>query len=648
MSAAATVAPYGTWSSDVSARMVAASSNAVVSVQADGEELFWLEARPQEQGRMVLMRHLGDGEGEAITPEGFYVRTTVHEYGGAAYLVADGTVYFSNMSDQGLYRQQARAGAQPEKMNASSGVRYADCSLDPGRERLICVREDHRGEGEAVNALVAMPLRGDVTDGDVVWADSDFVAYPRLNPAGDRMAWISWDHPNMPWDNVSLWLADVLQDGTLANARRVNAGVDESVLQPTWDEQGRLYVLADRGGWWNLYRVQDDGLAPVHQMQAELGGPLWGLGTRFFALSGDGRALVEPHTSAGTSIGWLALETGEFTELDMPFSGYASFTTTADTVYMLAGRRDGPDVIASLDVASSAHAIVRENGKQLMPVEDISTAQAITFPTAGGSEAYAYYYPPKNPAYEAPAGEAPPLLVLMHGGPTAATSASFSIAKQYWTSRGIGIVDVNYRGSTGYGRAYRQALNGQWGVVDLEDAVHVTRHLVSLGQADPQRLMIRGGSAGGYTTLSALAFTDEFAAGANYFGVSDLEALAIHTHKFESRYLDSMIGPYPEAKEVYDARSPINALDGFNAPLITFQGLEDKIVPPAQSEKIYAAVKAKGTPTAYLAFEGEQHGFRMAQNTIAALEAELYFYGKVLGFEPADDLPEIEIDNLPQ
>ena len=640
-------APYGAWSSQVSAADVAASSNAVVSLQADGDQLYWLEARPTEQGRMVLMQYNPGGEPLEITPPDYYVRTLVHEYGGVAYLVHGGTVYFSNVSDQALYRQVAAPGSTPEKLSLSDGLRFADCAMDEHRQRLLCVREDHRAEGEAVNTLVGMSLEGGPSDGEVLWAGSDFVAYPRLSPGGDQMAWISWDHPHMPWDSVALWLADVQEDGSLANVRQLNAGVSESVLQPTWDAQGQLYVLADRSGWWNLYRVQQDQLQPVHEMQAELGGPLWGLGSRYYVLTDDGRALVEPQTTTGNQLGWLDLQSGQFSQIELEYSGYASFTPLGDQVYMLAGRKDGPDVILSVDINDSGDQIVRENGTQLMPVEAISVAQPITFPTAGQQQAYAYYYPPLNPQFNAPDGELPPLMVLMHGGPTAATSASFSIAKQFWTSRGFAVVDVNYRGSTGFGRAYRQSLNGQWGVVDLEDAVAVTRYLVSQNKADPNRLLIRGGSAGGYTTLSALAFTDEFAAGANYFGVSDLEALAKHTHKFESRYLDSMIGPYPEAKAVYDARSPINALDGFNAPLITFQGLEDKVVPPAQSERIYEALKAKGTPTAYIPFESEQHGFRIAQNNITALEAELYFYGKVLGFTPADDLPVIEIDNLP-
>ncbi|MEM7100209.1 MAG: prolyl oligopeptidase family serine peptidase [Pseudomonadota bacterium] len=639
-------APFGTWESPVSAQLVSSSSNAVVGLHVDGEQLYWLEARPTEGGRIVLMRANEDGSGTAITGDEAYIRTLVHEYGGVSSVVHDGKVYYANVSDQALYAQTTEPGQNAAVLSGVEGMRYADCVIDSTHNRLICVGEDHSGEGEAVNFVTAVSLEGESNAPVVLWQGSDFVAYPRISPDGSQLSWVAWDHPNMPWDNTALWLAEVREDGSLSNARRINQGVDESVLQPTWDNQGNLFVLTDRSGWWNLYQVDQDQLSAVHEIRAELGGPLWGLGTQFYVLDNRGRALIEPGNAQGNQLGWLDLESGEFSALDLPYTGYAGFRSTPSSIYMLAGRKDGPDVILKLDIETSAVSVVRENGSPLLEPEQISKAQPITFPSANDTVAYAYYYPPTNPNYTAPAGETPPLLVLMHGGPTAATSSSFNIAKQYWTSRGIAVVDVNYRGSTGYGREYRQALNGMWGVVDLEDAVAVTRYLVGQGLADPNRLLIRGGSAGGYTTLSALAFTEEFAAGANYFGVSDLSALAEHTHKFESRYLDSMIGPYPEAKEVYEARSPINALDGFSAPLITFQGLEDKVVPPAQSEAIYEALKEKGTPTAYIPFEGEQHGFRKAENNITALESELYFYGKVLGFTPAGDLPEVEIDNL--
>ncbi len=639
-----TIAPYGTWQSPISAALAAGSTNGVLSLQLDGKDLYWLESRPLEGGRYTLMRYDADNGPVEVTPAGFNVRTRVHEYGGTPFLVVDGTVYFSNFADQALYKQKPEEA--PTQLSVSDGLRYADCSYDATRNRLLCVREDHRSKGEAVNALVAIDLSGEPNDGTVLWQQSDFVGYPRISPDGTQLAWISWDHPNMPWDNVSLWVAPVEAEGELGNPVRLNDGINESVLQPDWAEDGTLYFLADRSGWWNMHQFDGNGVDAVHEIAAELGGPLWALGLDFFDLLPDKQALVENSTADGVTLGVLDLRSGETRPIDLPYIGYGSLAARDGIAYFLAGLSDGPPQIVSLDLTTNEHTVIHETGERVVAPGYLSEADTITFPTAGGGEAYGYYYAPTNADYQAPADELPPLMVLMHGGPTGATSPVFSLAKQFWTSRGFAVVDVNYRGSTGYGRHFRQALNGQWGIVDLEDAVAATEYLVSQKLADPNRLLIRGGSAGGYTTLSALAFTDVFAAGANYFGVSDLKALAEHTHKFESRYLDSMIGPYPEAAETYAARSPINSLDGFNSPLITFQGLEDKVVPPAQSEMIYEAVKARGTPTAYVTFEGEQHGFRSAENNITALESELYFYGKVLGFEPAGELPEVEIDNL--
>ncbi|MEM9743565.1 MAG: prolyl oligopeptidase family serine peptidase [Pseudomonadota bacterium] len=640
----ATTSPYGTWASPISASLAAASSNAVLALQLDGDDLYWLESRPLEGGRTVVAKHVPDAAPVEITSAEVNVRTRVHEYGGVPFVVVDGTLYFSNFADQALYEQ--RPGAKPVRRTQSEGLRFADCAYDPTRDRLLCVREDHREDGEAVNTLVAVERSGAAHDGDMLWQGSDFVAYPRVSADGRTLAWISWDHPNMPWDNVSLWVAPINTDGALGTPRRVNEGMDESVLQPEWAEDGTLYFLADRSGWWNLHRFDGDRVEPVHEVSADLGGPLWSLGSRFYGLLSAEEALIEFNGPAGSGLGVLDLKRGDLRALSLPYVTVASLVVRSGVAYFLGGLKDGPSEVVALEPATGEYRVLHRSGESGVEPGYLASPEAITFPTAGGAEAYAYYYPPTNADFQAPEGELPPLMVLMHGGPTGATSPNFSLAKQFWTSRGFAIVDVNYRGSTGYGRAFRQALNGQWGVVDLEDAVAATEYLVANKKADPDRLLIRGGSAGGYTTLSALAFTDVFAAGANYFGVSDLKALAEHTHKFESRYLDSMVGPYPEAADLYAARSPINALDGFNSPLITFQGLEDRVVPPAQSEMIYEALKAKGTPTAYLPFEGEQHGFRSAENNIKALESELYFYGKVLGFEPAGTLPAVTIDNL--
>ncbi|MEM1436403.1 MAG: prolyl oligopeptidase family serine peptidase [Pseudomonadota bacterium] len=637
------IAPYGTWDSPVTAELTASSSKGLSSVHAEGDVLYWLETRPLEGGRSVLVRRAGDGKAEDLTPPDYNVRTRVHEYGGRSYVVADGAVYFSNFADQALYRQAP--GKAPERMTEAEGLRFADCTFDATRSRLICVREDHRGDGEAINGLAAVPAAGG-SDGEPLWQGSDFVGYPRVSTDGTQLAWIAWDHPNMPWDHVALWVGELDADGALTNARRLNPGVAESVLQPTWASDGTLYFVADRSGWWNLHRWDGETITAVHETAADFGGPLWGLGASYFALLSETEALVTYQRRDREQLARLSLETGAVTDIDTPFVGIAGLTAADGIARFLAIRSNAPSLIAALDLATESTEVLVEAGTAVVAPGYIAPAQAIEFPTANDETAHAFYYPPTSEQFQAPADERPPLMVLMHGGPTGATGPGFSTARAFWTSRGFAVVDVNYRGSTGYGRAYRERLNGEWGVVDLEDAVAATEYLVAEGLADPSRLLIRGGSAGGYTTLSALAFTDVFAAGANYFGVSDLEALAKHTHKFESRYLDSMIGPYPEALAVYQARSPINALDGFTSPLITFQGLEDRVVPPAQSEKIYQALRKRGTPTAYIPFEGEQHGFRKAENQIKALESELYFYGRVLDFVPAGDLPAVVIDNL--
>ncbi len=639
-------APYGTWSSPISAELVATAANALLSLSAEDNAVYWLEMRPEEGGRYVLVKG-GSGQPVEVAPSQFNLRSRVHEYGGASYRVHNNTLYFTNFADQALYRQSPSTAAA--RLTASDGLRYADCDVHPDGGQLVCVREDHRGDAEPLNQIVLVPLPDTGAapgDGNVIWSGGDFVAYPRFSADGSSLAWISWDHPNMPWDSVSLWVAGINAAGQLQNPVQLNPGEGDSVLQPTWAEDGTLYFLSDRSGWWNLHRWRNGSVSAVHQTEAELGDALWTLGNRYFALHGNKQALISLHNEAGQKLALLSLDSGEHRVIDLPFVSYDSLAVAGNTAYFIAGRHDQPAAVVALDLNSDEHRIIHEAGDAGVPAAYISTAQALRFPTPGGYDAHAYYYPPRNADYRAPEGERPPLMVVMHGGPTGATSAAFSIAKQFWTSRGIAVIDVNYSGSTGYGRTYRNRLRGAWGEADVADAIAATRYAVDAGLADPDRLLIRGGSAGGFTTLAALAAGDVFAAGANYYGVSDLEVLARDTHKFESRYLDSLIGPYPAQQQVYKARSPINNLQSFTSPLITLQGLDDQIVPPNQSEMIFQALVDKGVPSAYLTFAGEQHGFRKAASITAALEAELYFYGKVLGFAPSGKLMEIDIVNL--
>ncbi len=635
-------APFGSWRSPISAAMVAKASRGIDAPSADATGVYWLESRPEEQGRAVVVRRTRDGTREDVTPAGFNVRTRVHEYGGGAYHVVDGTVYFANFADQGLYRQ--RPGRTPERLSTSDGLRFADCGSH-GRH-LFCVREDHRAAGLPVNALVRIDL-DTPSDGEVVFEQSAFVAYPRLDASGRRIAFIAWDFPNMPWDDVALWVAEIGADGRLADPRRINAGVAESILQPTWAEDGTLYFISDRGtGWWNLHRFDGKTVAPMHSMPADFGGPLWTLGQNFYCLLSTRRAMVRYSGKQGQRLATLDLGSSELTALDLPFSAFGSMSAHAGRVYVTAARVDAPTELLELNPDTGGYRTLATSGERPFPAHYVARPQGVEFPTDAGLTAFAYYYPPTNPEYGPAPGTPPPLIVEVHGGPTAATVPAYSVARYFWTSRGFAVLDVNYGGSTGHGRAFRERLYGRWGVVDLRDTINAARYAVDRGLADPQRLIIHGGSAGGYLVLAALAFDDTFTTGASYYGISDLEALAGETHKFESRYMDKLIGPYPELRSTYVERSPIHHLAAFAKPLILLQGLDDRVVPPNQSERIYDALRAKGVPVALLTFAGEGHGFRNADSRIRALEAELYFYGRVLGFTPADPLPAVPIANV--
>jgi dipeptidyl aminopeptidase/acylaminoacyl peptidase len=633
------VAPGGTWASPISFESLVAGAIGPSDLRADGGRLYWLESRPAEGGRNVAMSWDG-GEARPLIGAPFNVRTRVHEYGGAAWTVVDRTAYFANFADQRLH---AKAGDGEPQALTGQGYRYADMAARPGGG-LVAVREDHTGEGEPKNAVVALSGRaGD--DGTVLFEASDFVAYPRVSLDGRRIAWIAWDHPNMPWDTTRLYAASLTEAG-LADVAVVAGGHEESVLEPQWSDDGVLHFISDRSGFWNLYRLRDGVAEAVLPKAAEFAGPLWGLGQANYALM-DGGRIAAAYSEGGADRLSVIEADGAVRTLPLPFAAIGQIRRLdGRRIAVLAGSADQTASVATIDLESGAVRIVRRPSSVSVDPGCISIAEPIRFESAGGRTAHALYYPPKNDAYALPDGAPPPLIVQAHGGPTSQASATFSLAVQFWTSRGFALVDVDYGGSSGYGRAYRQALNGQWGIVDVEDVIAAARHLVATGRADPARIAIHGGSAGGFTVLAALAQSDVFAAGGDFYGVSDLEALAKDTHKFESRYLDTLVGPYPEAKAVYEARSPIHHLEGFTAPLIIFQGSVDPVVPPNQARMILEALRARRVPVAYLEFEGESHGFRKAETIIAARQAELYFYGKVMGFTPADDLPPTPIENL--
>jgi dipeptidyl aminopeptidase/acylaminoacyl peptidase len=637
------IAPYGSWKSPIDADLVASGGVGLQQLRIDGEEIYWTESRPQEGGRKVVVRRAPDGTLDDITPPPFNARTRVHEYGGGDYIVHDGTVYFSNFADQRIYRN--RSGDNPLPLTPPGAFRYADAVIARQQKLLICVREDHSSSGEAVNSLVSINLDGGNAVRTLV-SGSDFYASPRLSPDGSKLAWLSWNHPNMPWDGTDLWLADITRDGSLSRAVKVAGGEKESIFQPEWSPDGRIYFVSDRTGWWNLYRLTQGAVEPLCSMEAEFGKPQWIFGQSTYAFTAARRIVCTYVQQGASRLALLDVENGSLERLELPFTSISEVRAKSDQVFLIAGSSTEPLSIVRFPLRTREFQILRRSSSIALDPALLSTPQEIGFPTAGNRSAHGFYYAPKNRDTTGPANEKPPLLVMSHGGPTSATSTSLRLSIQYWTSRGIAVLDVDYRGSSGYGRAYRDALKDQWGVADVEDCANGARYLVAQGKVDGNRLAITGGSAGGYTTLCALTFDDTFKAGASHYGISDLEALAKDTHKFESRYLDGLIGPYPERRDLYVKRSPIHFTDRLACPMILFQGLEDKVVPPNQAEKMVEAVRAKGLPIAYLTFEGEQHGFRKAENIKRVLEAELYFYSKVFNFELAEPVEPVKIENL--
>ncbi|MDQ3548708.1 MAG: prolyl oligopeptidase family serine peptidase [Chloroflexota bacterium] len=646
-----TIAPYGSWKSPVTSDLIAGGSVRLGHVALDDGNLYWLESRPNEAGRSVLVRRGPDGTVENVTQSGSNVRTRVHEYGGGSYLIRGDTVYYADFANQMLHRKDKGDDAFPisPEPAVEAGLRYADMRLTPDGRTLVAVQEEHDGTSEAVNSIVALPAIG-TSEPVTIARGRDFYAFPRVSPDGRTIAWIEWDHPNMPWDGTELWVADLASDGSATNPRQIAGGPQESIFQPAWSPAGLLHFISDRTGWWNLYRVEVDGaVTPLAPVEAEIGQPQWVFDMASYIFISAGRIACVVNENGVERLGIITPGIDIIMPLDTPFTAFGHIASDGgDRLALLAGGPAQQMSVVLLDLSGETaeiEIVQRGNDTQIDPGY-LSPAQPIEFPTGGSLTAHALYYAPVNRDFEASEGELPPLLVISHGGPTGASGGELDLSIQFWTSCGIAVVDVNYGGSTGYGRAYRERLKGNWGIVDVEDCANAARYLAQQGLADSTRLAIRGGSAGGYTTLAALAFTDLFAAGASYYGVADLELLAKETHKFESRYLDGLVGPYPEARDAYIERSPLHHTDRLSSPMIIFQGLEDKVVPPSQAEALVAALAAKGLPYAYLAYEGEQHGFRRAENIKRSLDAELYFYGRIFGFTPADEIEPVTIENL--
>ncbi|HEY1043222.1 MAG TPA: prolyl oligopeptidase family serine peptidase [Telluria sp.] len=628
-------APCGTWPSPISAAMVAQGSVPLSQLACDGADVYWLAGRASEGGRNALLRHQGAAAAE-LAPAPFNVRSRVHEYGGGAYVVAGGVVWFSNFADNRVYMK--RGADAPVALTAPGKQRFADFAYDARHERLLAVCEDHTGAGYPVNTLVAIARDGSV---HTLASGSDFYSSPRISPDGRQLAWLSWDLPRMPWEGTELWLAEVHDDGAIGLPRRMAGSAQESVCQPEWSPQGVLHFVSDRSGWWNLYRAMDEEVQPLCTLEAEFAGPHWVFGASMYDFLPDGEIVCTYIENGVSRLARLPFA-GTLTPLATPYEEIRELHVCGENVVLLGGAPTIALELAHIELATGNRTVLARSIEDLPGEEWLSVPRSISFPTAGGATAHAFHYAPRNADVEPQ--DRPPLIVIGHGGPTGMATSTLKLATQYWTSRGFAVLDVNYRGSTGFGRAYRDALKGQWGVVDVEDCVAGARHLAQQGLADGERLIIRGSSAGGYTVLSALAFHDVFKAGAVYYGVSDLAGLDADSHKFESRYNEYLIAPQPRAQQVYLERSPIHHTDKLGSPTIFFQGLDDKVVPPQQSELMVEALRANGVPVAYLTLEGEGHGFRRADSIVATLEAELDFYLRIFGL--ASGPAPYRIDNL--
>ena len=644
--AAPVTARYGAWPSPIGASDVAVAGirlSGPTTVHTDsGDEVWWAEARPTEGGRTVIVRRDAAGAVSDVLPAGWNARTRVHEYGGTAWLpLPGGGLAFADWSDQRVYRLDPGSTAPtpltPEPAEAA-GLRYADPVLAPGGEEIWWVREAH-DQGTIRRHIVAVPVSGaaaaDPAAVREIAGGSDFLAFPRPAPDGRRLAWIAWDHPRMPWDGTELRVGELGPAGTVTSVATVLGGPDESVLQPEWADADTLYAVSDRSGWWNLYRLPAGGgePEPLCPRAEEFGHPLWQLGMTTYAVLADGRLVVR-HGTDTLALGVLDPATGELTDLDLPYTLFGSVDVDGDTVLTTAASPVEPPEVVAVDLPTGAVTVLRRSMAEPPDPAYLPQPRSIVVAGPGERDVHAHVYPPSSPDAVAPDGELPPYVVFVHGGPTSHSPAILDLEKAYFTSRGIGVIDVNYGGSTGYGRAYRERLRREWGIVDVEDCVAAVQALVRDGLADGERLGIRGGSAGGWTTLAALTTTDAFAAGVSYYGVAELIAFTADTHDFESRYIDGLVGTLPEDRDVYLERAPLSHVDQLSCPVLLLQGLEDKVVPPSQAELFAAALEKKGIPHAYLPFAGEQHGFRKQETVVAALEAELSFYGQVFGFEP--------------
>lgn len=648
--------PFGSWPSPISAAQVAAGGTGLTgpAVRSDAEghtQVFWSELRPVEGGRSVLVRRRPGEEPSDLIEAPWSARTRVHEYGGGAWFLGATAVYFSNWDDQRLYRFEPDAvdsetrkprAITPEPETPHS-LRYADGVESPDGQWVVAVQESHPVLGEASNEIVVLASDGSEPP-RVIVTGTDFVMAPRISRDGRWLSWLRWNHPNMPWDGTELCAAPLFDGFRLGNTQVVAGGPQEAVHASNWTSDNRLVFSTDVSGWWNLHtwRPGDSTSTPLTTLVgSEIGAPAWVFGVQPWAELPDGR-LVAVETNLAADRFVIVARDGRVEPLPSPYVSVDGLAVSAKGELVTVAQTK-IDLQSVVEIAPGGQTFAHRPSDDLgVDPRWYSVAVPVEFESAGGRTGHGFFYPPTGLDQSGTEGDKPPLIVIGHGGPTAHASPVLGLKVQYWTSRGFAVVDVNYGGSTGHGRAYRRLLDRAWGIVDVEDCIAAATSLADAGKVDSARMAIRGGSAGGFTVLAALTNAQVFAAGTSLYGVADLEALARDTHKFESRYLDGLIGAYPEEQAVYQERSPIHHTDRLSCPLLILQGTEDEIVPPNQADAIIASLVANGIPHAAIYFEGEQHGFRRAENIIRSLEAELWFYGKVFGFDPADRIEPIQ------
>ncbi len=636
------IAPFGSWASPINSVLVTADSVHLDELRLHSTGTYWLERRPDEQGRCVIVKH-DNGKNFDLIPKPYSARSRVHEYGGGVYCIANNGIYFVNDKDQNIYFCHSNNSAIA--ITNSSDCCYADLQLDETRKRLICVQQRTASDlTEDENSLISIDLNTHTII--TLHSGNDFYASPRLSPSGKQLSWLCWNHPDMPWDKTTLWLSDIDKNHQLHNTTTLCHPESEqtSIFQPQWSDDNILFFVSDLTGWWNLYRYTENHIHPISHETQEFGLPQWVFAQSSYAFIDNNHILCAPINKGIASLSILDINDGTLTTIDTNWNSFASIQANAQHFsFISASSKSFPEIIS---YHSNQARTLKSSCSSSIDSDYYSYGEVIKFTARHHDDVYAIYYAPTNKDFQPSADEKPPLIVLSHGGPTAMADPSLEMRKQYWTSRGFALLDVNYSGSTGFGRAYRDRLNGSWGIRDAEDCCDAALHLVKKGLADSERLIIKGSSAGGYTVLCALTFHDTFAAGASYYGIGELETLATDTHKFESRYLDRLVAPYPEGKAIYQQRSPINYAEQLNCPVIFFQGTEDKVVPKEQAEKMFAALRDKGISVAYVPFEGEQHGFRKAETIQQALDTEYAFYVRIFDILVETNI-ELEIENLP-